>query len=124
MFDAVNNLPADDPLRAASANAPAASAAAATWVAEASDAQPATPKVSGDSKASRLVGLLPEKVLAAFTRQWRSGFCDARRGGWRSGYAQSSGDCAAVQSRGNGSVVVDAGARVAVPSFTGTRYAT
>ena len=120
MFDAVNNLPPDDPLRAASAGAPAANAAAATWVAEASDAQPATPKVSGDSKASRLVGLLPEKVLAAFRASGGAGSAMPDAAAGEAATLNPPAITPAVQSRGNGSVLVDAGARVAVPSFTGT----
>jgi len=112
MFDQINNLPADDPLRAAantSANAGAASGAveenAETAVAPAHPAKP----------SRGVLGLLPQKVLAAFR-------------------ANSSADppisdttaalrapviAPAVESRGSGSVAVDVGERVAVPSFSG-----
>jgi cell division protein FtsI (penicillin-binding protein 3) len=112
MFDAINNLPADDPLRA-SANGVAAAnenGAAAASVAAAS------PAVAGSTKAARMVNLLPAKLVAAFTAN----------GGTGSAVAEAApvairppAVAPPVQSRANGSVVVDAGQRVPVPSFAG-----
>ena len=119
MYDAINNLPADDPLRASSGSATAASASS---VAAATDAAPvpvAPPPVAGVTKTSRILGLLPAKVLAAFNA---NGGTNSALPAAASGYSaalRAPMVAAPVQPRANGSVVVDAGARVAVPSFTG-----
>src|SRR6266851_5371032 len=107
MFADVNSLPADDPLRMP------ANAAAAAAVAE--KAAVAPPKVTG--KASGILNLLPAKVLTAFHGN----------GGTGSNVPDASGASAlpapkivpAVQVKEKGTVVVDAGLRVAVPSFEG-----
>jgi cell division protein FtsI (penicillin-binding protein 3) len=108
MFDAINNLPADDPLRAAaSANGvPAAAVTAST------SAQNAAPAVTTGSK---VMALLPQKVLAAF-----------RAAGDPDSVVRdvavmphAATVTPAVQARANGSVVVDPGRRIAVPSFEG-----
>ncbi|WP_158792349.1 penicillin-binding protein [Granulicella sp. L60] len=111
MFDDVNNLPADDPLRASANTPPGATAA----VDEERAAAPvkAAPVMSAEKKNS-VMDMLPAKVLAAFKT---------------SGGAMSSDDSAsasllkpkplpAVQKTDSG-VVVDAGLHVPVPSFEG-----
>jgi cell division protein FtsI (penicillin-binding protein 3) len=104
MFDDVNNLPADDPLRAL-ANAPAAEVAAV--------AKPvvAVQKASGSS----MLSLLPAKVVAAFhaSEGDRSVSSDA------SVRPIPAKAVPADEAKDNGSVVVDAGLRVPVPSFEG-----
>jgi cell division protein FtsI (penicillin-binding protein 3) len=109
MFDDVNSLPADDPLRAP-ANAVAAESAA--------DVQPvaSAPKVVG--KTQGILNLLPTKVLAAF-----------HASGGMNPSIPDAGDATtrlvmpkvlpAAQANDRGSVVVDAGLRVPVPSFAG-----
>jgi cell division protein FtsI (penicillin-binding protein 3) len=104
MFDDVNNLPADDPLRAL-ANTPAAEVAAV--------AKPvvAVQKASGSS----MLSLLPAKVVAAFhaSEGDRSVSSDA------SVRPIPAKAVPADEAKDNGSVVVDAGLRVPVPSFEG-----
>jgi cell division protein FtsI (penicillin-binding protein 3) len=116
MFDEINNLPPDDPLRAGS-GAAAASAVPAADPAPAPAQTP--PRVSSAPKPAPVLSLLPQKVLAAFRAS----------GGGDSGIAAGTAVASTpihpptvapqVQPRANGSVVVDAGRRVAVPSFTG-----
>jgi cell division protein FtsI (penicillin-binding protein 3) len=116
MFDDVNSLPADDPLRSP-ANAAAASSAAANFADKDERAVQATaPKV-----AARTVGplnLLPAKIVAAFQAAGGTG-SKMPDGGEIS--AQSAGPSVAppVQVKDKGAVVVDAGLRVPVPSFDG-----
>jgi cell division protein FtsI (penicillin-binding protein 3) len=111
MFDDVNSLPADDPLRSSLKTPPAMAAAAG----EKSVA--ATPTSMG--KIQGAVDLLPAKTVAAF------------RTGERISSETSKADDAPAQlalSRaapraelnGKGAVVVNAGLRVPVPSFEGT----
>jgi cell division protein FtsI (penicillin-binding protein 3) len=110
MFDAINNLPADDPLRSAPTVAPVTASATT-----ASNAVPA-PNVS---QPSRMLNLLPAKVLAAFEAN----------GGTSSAMPDSASAAPAplrtplvappAEVR-SGAVVVDAGQRVAVPAFSGS----
>jgi cell division protein FtsI (penicillin-binding protein 3) len=98
MFDDVNSLPADDPLRAP------ANAAAAVAVATG-------PKVA--EKTQGVLNLLPAKVVDAFQAS----------GGTGSG-TTNAGDGAAhlsvpAMAKEKGAVVVNAGLRVPVPSFEG-----
>jgi cell division protein FtsI (penicillin-binding protein 3) len=107
MFADVNNLPADDPLRTP-ANAAAAVAEKAIVG--------AVPKVA--AKTPGILNLLPAKVLNAF-----------QASGGTSSTMPDSGVASAqllapkivpvVQVKDKSSVVVDAGLRVAVPSFEG-----
>ena len=117
MFDQINNLPADDPLRSSSSDA---SAANQTSVASAENSVPASPSQPAPpvTKTSRMLSLLPQKVLAAFQA---SGGMDSMSDGspGRSAVLHAAPVVPQVQQRGNGSVLVDAGKRVAVPSFTG-----
>ncbi len=98
MFADVNNLPADDPLRAP-----------AVFTHE-------TPVAT--ASGAKVLMVLPEKVLAEFHRS----------GDTTSTMADGSDGTAVVvpkvqpvaQARADGGVVVDAGSRVAVPSFEGS----
>jgi len=114
MFDDVNSLPADDPLRA-----PANVAAAEV----ADDVQPAAVAPKTAKKTPSILNLLPTKVLAAFRSS----------GGTNSGMPDAGDTTArlamlkvvpAVQVKEKGSVVVDAGLRVPVPSFDGAALRT
>ncbi|HTV08791.1 MAG TPA: penicillin-binding protein [Candidatus Aquilonibacter sp.] len=112
MFDQINSLPADDPLRQ-----PAT--AAAIQQNEIADERAAAASALAASEPKRDKGLLglPDKVLSAF------------RAGGDTTLVISDGDAApssppahvdpAVQPEGNGAVVVDAGSRIAVPQFQG-----
>jgi cell division protein FtsI (penicillin-binding protein 3) len=117
LFSEVNNLPADDPLRApANAAAAAASAAAeptASPVVRATAKAPVA-KGSAGGKGSGVMDLLPATVVAAF----------------RAGGSGSDGKAAAVPPRKtettgsphmqeHGAVMVEASAKVAVPEFSG-----
>lgn len=108
MFADVNSLPADDPLRAP-ANAAAAEAIASK------PAQTANRTAAG--KSVGVLDKLPEQVLKAF-----------RAGGGTTSQMPDERATAAievpkvqpvVQAKNNGAIVVDAGQRVAVPSFAG-----
>jgi cell division protein FtsI (penicillin-binding protein 3) len=91
-FDAVNNLPADDPLRA--------SASAAS-----TDETPV-------ERNSRGVSLLPQQTIAAFKANGGTSLQDAATP------LRAPELAPKIQARANG-VVVDSGERVAVPSFAG-----
>jgi cell division protein FtsI (penicillin-binding protein 3) len=103
MFDDVNSLPADDPLRAKS------SVASAMVTGNEPSVAPVAPK--GSRKGQGVVDLLPAKVAAAF----------------RAGSGDSSVAVAPPVSlsktvsaaKEKGAVVVSAGLRVPVPSFEG-----
>jgi cell division protein FtsI (penicillin-binding protein 3) len=109
MFDDINNLPKDDPLRTPMASAPLESA---------SDEKATEEKPKDAGKAKGVLGLLPAKVLATF-----------QAGGGTSSTAQDAGDsnarlsapkvAPAVQAKDKSAIVVDAGLRVPVPSFEG-----
>jgi cell division protein FtsI (penicillin-binding protein 3) len=110
MFDDVNNLPADDPLRASANTSPMATAA----VDEDKVAPAKTVPVMSAEKKNSVMDMLPAKVLAAFKTHVGS-------------VSNDGGDSAslpkpklppAVQKTDSG-VVVDAGLRVPVPSFEG-----
>jgi len=111
MFEAINSLPADDPLRQ-----PANTAAMqANQVADAATEKQA----AAQSRAGSNAASLPQKVLAAFHAN----------GGTTSVIAVSDVDAnqplvaphiqPQVVARANGAVVVDPGKRVAVPSLLG-----
>jgi cell division protein FtsI (penicillin-binding protein 3) len=121
MFDDVNSLPADDPLRAA-ANPPntgnpantANTAVAGGDLGGASVA--AAPKSA--AKAQGIMAMLPQKVLAAF--QANGGTSSAMTGeGSAPARLPMAQMAPAVQVKDKGAVVVDAGLRVPVPSFEG-----
>jgi cell division protein FtsI (penicillin-binding protein 3) len=106
MYDEINNLPADDPLRAS--NSPTAAPATEPVSLARNSAEPVDASI-----ANRL----PAKVLASFVRS-------------DSGFATNAVDLSTaplpasliaqpVQLKARGSVEVDASQRVAVPSFAG-----
>ncbi len=112
MFDDVNSLPADDPLRAP-ANAAASSADVATNQRPVAVTQKATQNTAG------IMNLLPAKVLAAF--QTNGGASLGTSGdGAASMRLTPAKTVPAVEVKEKGAVVVDAGLRVPVPSFEGT----
>lgn len=103
MFADINDLPADDPLRNPTDAKPLEVSATG---------QPNAAKQSGGSK---LISLLPAKVVEAFHAAGNSS----------SGATQTAAALPppkivpAVQSRGDSGVVIDASRRVQVPSFDG-----
>jgi cell division protein FtsI (penicillin-binding protein 3) len=110
LFSEVNNLPADDPLRA-----PANAAAA---VAEGNEKPVIAMGPKAAEKTQGVLNLLPAKVVDAF--QASGGTVSA---------ATNAGDAAAplsaqkdmppIQMKEKGAVIVNAGLRVPVPSFEG-----
>lgn len=104
MFDDVNNLPADDPLRA---EANGVSPANAT-------SQPAsvTPPVPDEPKSGKILNVLPKKLVAAFRASEEGGSLNTNTATLPTPKPASS-------AQNKGAVVVDAGAKVAVPSFDG-----
>jgi cell division protein FtsI (penicillin-binding protein 3) len=119
MFADINDLPADDPLRAqANAGAPPAFAAddkpAASVKTAETLAEKKSPAVPAKGKDSTLLNLLPGKVLNTFRSKTEPSL-DAQD----ALIATTPRIIPAVQMRGDGGVVVDASHRVAVPSFEG-----
>jgi cell division protein FtsI (penicillin-binding protein 3) len=117
MFDEINNLPADDPLRT-SAGVVDASTAHTTAPANVSSAPVAS--VQGlSSGGSHISNLLPAKVVAAFEASGGTNSVIPNTGSEASAALHAPVIAPPVQPRANGSVVVDAGQRVAVPAFAG-----
>jgi cell division protein FtsI (penicillin-binding protein 3) len=106
MFEQANSLPADDPLRTVN-SAPASAAEGGVGV------HPAAPV-----KAAGILGLLPARVVAAFAAG------SAMRGDAAATPIKLAAVAAQVEPRPSGSVMVDAGQRVAVPSFSGAALRT
>ena len=120
MFDEINNLPADDPLHASSIAATDANAARAAAATDAADTPVPLSQAAGSTKTSRILGLLPARVLAAFNANGGTNSAMPGAASGTSAALRAPIVAPQVQPRANGSVVVDAGARVAVPSFTGS----
>jgi cell division protein FtsI (penicillin-binding protein 3) len=114
MFDDVNSLPADDPLRA-----PANAAASEVGT----DVQPAAVAPSAVKKTPAILNLLPKKVLARFEASGgtNSEMPDAGTG---TAHLTMPKVASATEGTDKGSVVVDAGRRVSVPSFDGAALRT
>jgi cell division protein FtsI (penicillin-binding protein 3) len=107
MYDQINNLPADDPLRA-SASAAAGSAGELAMVAAR----------SADSSGVSNLNRLPAKVLASYVRSDATFTTDGVDAS-AAAVLRSPAVAAAAPPHGRGSVQVAAGQRVAVPSFAG-----
>jgi cell division protein FtsI (penicillin-binding protein 3) len=114
MFDDVNSLPADDPLRTP-ANVAATEAAA--------DVQPVVVAPKAAKKAPAIFNLLPTKVLAEFQASVGAN-SGARDAGDTAGRLAAPKAGPVTQMNEKGSVVVDAGLRVSVPSFEGAALRT
>ncbi|WP_035347876.1 penicillin-binding protein [Edaphobacter aggregans] len=115
MFADINDLPQDDPLRA---QINGVSADDGKPVAAKVDAPPAAVRAGSDKgagKGSRILNLLPQNVLTAFHAGGDAGSSAA---------LSAPKVVPASQTRGDGGVVVDAGRRVAVPSFEGASLRT
>jgi cell division protein FtsI (penicillin-binding protein 3) len=110
MFDDVNSLPADDPLRS-----PANAAAA---VAEGSDKPVVATGPRVADKKQGVLNLLPAKVVDAFQASGGTGSV-ATNSGDAGAQLSAVKDVPAMQVKEKGAVVVNAGLRVPVPSFEG-----
>jgi cell division protein FtsI (penicillin-binding protein 3) len=108
MFDDVNSLPADDPLRAP-ANVAVADVA--------TNQRPVAVPQKTTQNTAGIMNLLPAKVLAAF--QANGGTSSTSGDGAASMRLAPGKVVPAVEVKEKGSVVVDAGLRVPVPSFEG-----
>ncbi len=128
MFAEVNNLPADDPLRAgtaAAAGTTAGGSAAGSGAGSAGAGQVAAAGSASRAGAKAgVLNLLPESVLSAFRRNGGSSSAISDGSQGTSAALVVPTVVPAVQVRTNGAVVVDSGHRVAVPSFEGAALRT
>lgn len=119
MFAEVNSLPADDPLRSIQASAAAAGTANSTTASapamQLASAVPAPVKSQVDSK---LMKLLPAKVLKEFAARAGEDLALTDTG-VNTAVLRAKDDEQKIGGRNGEAVVVDAGHRVAVPDFTG-----
>jgi cell division protein FtsI (penicillin-binding protein 3) len=113
LFEEVNNLPPDDPLRAQPS---AVSPNAASGAPMASVVAP--PSTSGNA-GSHILNFLPKKVLAAFKESGGNESAMPGEVASAAGPLRAPAIAPEVQQTGRGAMVVDPRQRVAVPSFTG-----
>jgi len=107
MFEDINSLPADDPLRASNNT---------TVDTPASDATTAVK--NSPAKAAGVLSLLPDKVLSAFRAS--GGMTSTESEDQRATASlEPSKITSSVRPRSDGGVVVDASRRVVVPAFDG-----
>ena len=111
MFDEVNSLPADDPLRQ-----PATAAAMAANQNADRAYEAATSRAPAEKSA---LNVLPEKVIEAFHRNGNTTSVMPETTLAANQHVEAPVIRPQVQERGNGAVVVDGGRRVAVPEFHG-----
>jgi cell division protein FtsI (penicillin-binding protein 3) len=114
MFDEVNSLPPDDPLRQ-----PAQAAAMAQNQQSDRAQELAAAQAAQHAPASSGIAGLPDKVLAAFHANGNTTSLIADAADTSREQVQAPHIQPAVQQRGNGAVVIDAGKRVPVPDFHG-----
>jgi cell division protein FtsI (penicillin-binding protein 3) len=112
MFEQVNSLPEDDPLRAPATAAALAENAAADQVAQQQAAAEAARKAAVQQHG---IAGLPDKVLAAFHARGGS----AGMPGVTEGAVSVPVVRPPVEVRGKDAVMVDGGRRVAMPQFAG-----
>jgi cell division protein FtsI (penicillin-binding protein 3) len=113
MFDDVNQLPADDPLRGSGGGVGTGLGSVGT----AGGATAGAPVGSVPVKKTGLWERLPDKVVAAFAAHDGAGAMDQSVGA--KAEVQAPVIAPQVQARGSGAVTVDAAKRVAVPAFGG-----
>ena len=110
MFDEVNSLPADDPLRQPQNAAAMAVNRSADQVFDAAAKQKPQPKG---------LSALPDKVLAAFHKNGDTTSVIADAAATENERVEAPIIQPQVQAKGSSAVVIDAGKRVAVPEFHG-----
>jgi cell division protein FtsI (penicillin-binding protein 3) len=116
MFDEVNSLPADDPLRQPATAAAMAENQSADTAYDAAAAKQ-TPQHGG-------LGALPDKVLAEFHKNGNTTSVMPDEAVLSTAHVEAPVIRPQVQARANGAVVVDPGKRVAVPEFHGANLRT
>ena len=114
MFAQVNDLPADDPLRGQGV-----SAAGAPPASNETAAAPPEPRSSAPPAVPKLAASLSAKVLAAFHAHGNTTSVLPTEVAQRALTLADVKIKPTEQTRADGGVVVDAGRRVAVPSFVG-----
>jgi cell division protein FtsI (penicillin-binding protein 3) len=115
MFDAVNSLPPDDPLRQ-----PQNAAA----MAENQTADQAFDAQAKEAKPEHGIAALPDKVMQAFHANGNTTSVMPDDKVTENAKVEVPVIQPQVQQRGNGAIVVDAGKRVAVPQFHGAALRT
>jgi cell division protein FtsI (penicillin-binding protein 3) len=110
MFDEVNSLPADDPLRQPENAAAMAENRSADQAFDAAAMRKPQPKG---------LSALPDKVLAAFHKNGDTTSVMAEAAATKNERVEAPVIQPQVQAKGSGAVVIDAGKRVAVPEFHG-----
>ena len=110
MFDEVNSLPADDPLRQPENAAAMAENRSADQAFDAAARQKPQPKG---------LSALPDKVLAAFHKNGDTTSVIADAAVTENERVEAPVIQPTVQAKGSGAVVIDGGKRVAVPAFQG-----
>jgi cell division protein FtsI (penicillin-binding protein 3) len=110
MFDDVNSLPTDDPLRMP------ANAAGAVAEGNEKPVVATAPKVA--EKTQGVMNLLPKKVADAFQASDGTGSATTNAGD-AAAHLSAPKDVPTMQVKDKGAVVVNAGLRVPVPSFEG-----
>jgi cell division protein FtsI (penicillin-binding protein 3) len=119
MFADVNNLPADDPLRAATqTNSTPAAANPELPTPATPNAGPARTSVKSSAK-NTFLDLLPAKVLAAFRANGGTNSVTSDADAGTTVALNAPRVAPAAEAQSNGSVLVDSRSRVAVPSFEG-----
>lgn len=120
MFDQINSLPADDPLRQPANAAAMAQNQVADAVQEQQERQRAQQAAAAQSHTGALANSLSAKVLAAFHANGNTTSVINDTSANTNQPVRTPQIQPQVQAKSNGGVVIDAGKRVAVPDFHGT----
>ena len=120
MFDQINSLPADDPLRQPANAAAMAQNQVADAAQEQQEQQRAQQAAAAQSHTGALANSLSAKVLAAFHANGNTTSVINDTSANTNQPVRTPQIQPQVQAKSNGGVVIDAGKRVAVPDFHGT----
>jgi cell division protein FtsI (penicillin-binding protein 3) len=119
MFDQINSLPADDPLRQPANAAAMAQNQVADAAQEQQQQQKAQQAAASQSHAGAFANSLSAKVLAAFHANGNTTSVISDTSANANQPIHAPQIQPAVETKSNGGVVIDAGKRVAVPDFKG-----
>jgi len=120
MFDQINSLPVDDPLRQPANAAAMAQNQVADAAQEEQQRQKAQQAAASQSHTGAFANSLSAKVLAAFHANGNTNSVINDTSANTNQPVRTPQIQPEVQSKANGGVIVDAGKRVAVPDFHGT----